>query len=40
MITSFNTGSMIKVTFFSFVMISEVCGCSSPVKDSGEYNPN
>ena len=40
MITNLNTGSMVNVTFFNFVMISKVCCCSSPVNNSGEYNPN
>ena len=39
MISNFNTRPMIKVTFRS-VRISEMRGCSSPVKDSGEYNSN
>ena len=32
--------SVVNNTFSRFVMFSEVCGCNSPVKQSGEYNPN
>ena len=40
MISNFNTGSVVVKIFSRSVMISEVCGCSSPVLQSGDYNPN
>ena len=40
MISKLNTGPVVKKTFLMSVMISEVCGCNSPVEQSGEFNLN
>ena len=39
MISKFNTGPVGIKTFSRSVLFSEVCGCNSPVEQSGECNP-
>ena len=40
MISNFNTKPVGIKTFLRSVIFSDVCGCHSPVEQSGEYNPN
>ena len=40
MTSTLKTGPVVNVTFLRSVFISEVCGSSSVVKESGEYRPN